>query len=291
VGLKAANIVDVFMREISRLHGIPKTIVFDRDPKFTSNFWKGLFNGFGTNLNFSITYHPKSDGQTKRVNQVIEHMLRMYVMDKPSKWEDYLHLVELSYNNGYQTSLKMSPFEALYGRKCNTPVSWDNPADRAVVGLNLLRKMEEKMIKIKQNLKDAQDRQKSYVDKGRTHMEFKVGDRLFLKVKANKSSLKLGNCSKLAARYCGSFEILERIGPIAYMIALPASMYVHNVFHISLLKKYIPDTNHVIDWNVIQVEQEGTFQVHPVHIVDRKIKQLWNRAIWFVKVQWIWYGP
>jgi hypothetical protein len=114
---KATNIVDIYMREIARLHGIPKTIVFDRDPKFTSNFWKGLFNGFGTNLNFSTTYHPELDGQRERVNQVIEDMLMMYVMDKPSKWEYYLHLLEFSYNNGYQTSLKMSPFETLYGRK------------------------------------------------------------------------------------------------------------------------------------------------------------------------------
>jgi hypothetical protein len=205
---------------------------------------------------------------------VIEDMLRMYVMDKPSKWEDYLHLVEFAYNNGYQASLKMSPFEALYGRKCNTPVSWDNPADRAVVGPELLKEMEEQMLKIKQNLKAAQDRQKSYADKNRTHREFNVGDHVFLKVKANKSSLKLGNYSKLAARFCGPFEILERIGPVAYMLALPASMTVHNVFHVSLLKKYIPDPNHVIDWNVIQVEQEGVLQVHPVRILDRKRKQL-----------------
>jgi hypothetical protein len=90
--------------------------VCDRDPKFTSKFWKVLFKGFGTNLNFSTTYHLESDGQTERVNRVIEGILRMYVMDKPSKCEDYLHLVEFTYNNGYQTSLKMSPFEALYGR-------------------------------------------------------------------------------------------------------------------------------------------------------------------------------
>jgi hypothetical protein len=118
-----------------------------------------------------------------------------------------------------------------------------------------------------------------------------VGDHVFLKVKANRSSLKLGSCAKLAARFCGPFEILERIGPVAYMIALPASMSVHNVFHVSLLKKYIPDANHVIDWNVIQVEQEGTFQVHLMHILDQKVKQLWNPAIGFVKVQWTWYNP
>jgi hypothetical protein len=257
----------------------------------SSNFWKGLFKGLGTNLNFITPYHPESDGQTKWMNQVIEDILRMYVMDKPSKWEDYLHLVEFAHNNGYQASLKMSPFEALYGRKCNTIVSWDNPSDREVVGPELLKEMEEQMLKIKQNLKAAQDSQKSYADKNRTHGEFKVGDHVFLKVKANRSSLKLGSFSKLAAIFCGPFEILERIGPVAYMLALPASMTVHIVFHISLLKKYISDANHVIDCNVIQVEQEGVLQVHHVRILYRKSKQLQNRAIGLVKVQWTWYGP
>jgi hypothetical protein len=135
----------------------------------------------------------------------------------------------------------MSPFKVLYGRTCNTLVSWDNPTDRAVVGPKLLREMDEQMLKIKQNLKAAQDRKRSHVDKGRTHREFKFGDHVFLKVKSNRCSLKLGNCSKLEAYYCGPFEILERIGPIAYMIVLPASMSVHNVFHVSLLKKYIYD--------------------------------------------------
>jgi hypothetical protein len=114
--------------------------------------------------------------------------------------------------------------------------------------------------------------QKIYVDKGITPKEFKVGDHVFLKVKDNKSSLKLGNSSKLVARYCGPFETLERISQVAYMIALPASMSIHNVFHVSLLNKYIPDANHVIDWNVIQVEQEGAIQVHLLHIMDHKIK-------------------
>jgi hypothetical protein len=126
-----------------------------------------------------------------------------------------------------------------------------------VVGLEFLKEMEEHMLKIKQNLKVAQDRKKRYADRNKTHREFKVGDHVFLKVKSNRSSLKLGNYAKLVARFCGPFEILERIGPVAYILALPASMSVHNVFHVSFLKKYIPDSNHVIDWNVIQVEQEG----------------------------------
>jgi hypothetical protein len=107
--------------------------------------------------------------------------------------------------------------------------------------------MEEKMMKRKQNLKASQDKQKTYANKGRTHSEFKVGYHVFLKVKANKSSLKLGNFSKLATHYCGSFEILERIGPIPYIIALPAYMSIHNVLHVSFLRKYMPDANHVIN--------------------------------------------
>jgi hypothetical protein len=150
---RATDVANIFLKEVAHLHRIPKTIVSDRDSKFTSNFWKGLFKGFRMNLNFSTTYHPESDGQKKRVNRVVEDILRMYLMDKPSRWEDYLHLVEFAYNNGYHASLKMSPFEALYGRKCNTPVSWDNPADRAVIGLELLKEMEDQMIKIKWNLK------------------------------------------------------------------------------------------------------------------------------------------
>jgi hypothetical protein len=154
-----------------------------------------------------------------------------------------------------------------------------------VVGPELLKEIEEKMMNIKKNLKVAQDRQKIYVHKNRTHRELKVGDNVFLKVKANRSSLNMGNCSKLAARYCGPFEILERIGPIAYMFAFPTSMIVDNLFHVSLLKKYIPDPNHVIDWNVIQVEQEGALQVHPVRILDRKRNMLRNQSIGLVMVQ------
>jgi hypothetical protein len=98
---KATDVANIFIKEVAQLHGISRSIVSDRDPKFTSNFWKGLFKGFRMNLNFSKTYHPNSSRQTERVNRVIEDILRMYVMDKPSKWEDYLHLVEFTYNNRY----------------------------------------------------------------------------------------------------------------------------------------------------------------------------------------------
>jgi hypothetical protein len=141
---KAIDVANIFMKEIFRLHGMPKKIISDRDAKFTSNFWKSLFAGFGTQLAFNTTYHPQIDGKTKRVNRVLEDMLRMYVMHQPKKWEDYLPLVEFSYNNGYQESLKMSPFEALYGRKCNIPISWSNLVDRITLGPDMLKEMEQK---------------------------------------------------------------------------------------------------------------------------------------------------
>ena len=110
---KAANIADIFLKKNFRLHGIPKVIISDWDPKFTSNFWRSLFKRLNTTLNFSASFHPQTDGQTKRVNQVLEDLLRMHVKDQPGKWEDYLHLVEFAYNNRYQASLRYSPFKIL----------------------------------------------------------------------------------------------------------------------------------------------------------------------------------
>ena len=117
-----------------------------------------MFADLGTKLNFSSTYHPQIDGYTERVHQVLEDMPRMYVMDKPTKWEDYLHLVDFPYKNGQQASLGMSSYEALYGRRCRTPVTWDNLMNRVVLGPELLKEMEQEVVKIRQNLKAAQDR-------------------------------------------------------------------------------------------------------------------------------------
>ena len=139
------------------------------------------------------------------------------------------------------------------------------------------------MVKIKKNLRQLKI-DKNFVDKNKTTREFKVGEHVLLKVKPKKISLKLGSCTKLATRFCGPFEILDRMGSVSYMLALPSSMNVHNVFHVSLLNKYVNDPNNVIDWHLIQVEMEGDFQVQPVRVLDRKVKMLWNRVIELVKV-------
>ena len=124
------------------------------------------------------------------------------------------------------------------------------------------------------------------MDLKRTPREFNVGEHVYLKVKSKKSSLSLGRCSKPAPRYCGPFEVLAKIGPVAYQLALPPNIQVHDVFHISLLKIYIHDATHIIDWDVIQVEPEGEFQTEPFRILDRKERMLWNQAIIQIKVQW-----
>ena len=161
---------------------------------------------------------------------MLEDMLRMYVMEKPTKWKYYLHLVEFAYNNGQQASLGMSSYEALYGRRSRKPVTWDNPVDRVVLGPELLKEIEQEVVNIRQNLKSSQDRQKSYADKHRMNREFSVGDHVYLKVKEKKSSLKLRSCAKLSLRYCGPFEVLEIIGHVAYRLAFPAGTRAHNFF-------------------------------------------------------------
>eukprot|EP00253_Pinus_taeda_P011600 PITA_11600 len=140
---KATQIAHIFMPNVFKLHGLPKTIISDHDVKFTSAFWRTLFAALGTELNFSTAYHPQTDRQTERVNQVVEDMLRAYVMQQPMLWEEYLHLVEFAYNNGYHSSTQLRPFEVLYGRKCRTPSNWGGPEDRLSLGPHMLKDMED----------------------------------------------------------------------------------------------------------------------------------------------------
>jgi transposase InsO family protein len=143
---------------------VPKKIISDRGSVFTGRFWMSFQEALGTQLNFSTAYHPETDGQTERTNQTLEDMLRMYVMDQQKSWEEFLPLVELAYNNSYQRTIKMAPFDFLCGRLCRTPLSWDRLEDRVLVGPEAIQEMEEKMKTIRQRIKEAQDRQKSYVD-------------------------------------------------------------------------------------------------------------------------------
>ena len=198
----------------------------------------------------------------------------MYVMKNPTKWEDDLHLAEFAYNNGYQNFTKMSPFEVLYGRKYRTPVTWDSPVDMLMLRPDLLKDLEQLVIKVKPNLKEAQDRQKSHVDKKIKDKYFQVGEHVYLKVKEKRSSLILHRYGKLEPIFFGLVEILDKKGPVAYELALPSHVKVHNVFYASLQKKYVYDTKHVTNWSFLQVEPEGKFMPEPLHILDKREVQL-----------------
>jgi hypothetical protein len=160
----SAKLADIYMKIIVCLHGVLKSIVSNRGTQFTSQFWKQLHETLGTRLEFSTTFHPQTDGQTKRVNQVLEYMLRACALDYGSSWDDNLPYAELSYNNSYQASIEMAPFKALYGKKCTTLLLWSGVGEHSFFGINIIQEAEEKVRLIKDRLKIAQSRQQSYAD-------------------------------------------------------------------------------------------------------------------------------
>ena len=243
VNFSMDHLASLYVREIVR-HGVPVSIVSDRDPHFTSRFWHSLQKALGTKLSFSTAFHPQTDGQSEMVIQVLEDLLRACTLDLKGNWDDYLPLVEFAYNNSFQASIGMSPFEGLYGRKCRSLVCLDDVGEMKLLGLELVQLTVEKVALIKERLKATQSRQKSYIDNRRQDLEFEVGDHVFLKVSPMKSVMRFGREEKLSPRFVGPFEILERVGTLAYKVALPPSLSkIHNVFHISTLRKYVTPQN------------------------------------------------
>jgi transposase InsO family protein len=152
------KLAELYIDNILKLHGAPKSIVSDRGPQFTAQFWRSLHKAMGTNLHYSSTFHPQTDGQTERVNQVLEDLLRACVLTYCSDWEKSLSYAEFSYNNSYQASLKMAPFEALYDKKCRTPLMWSEVGERTFLGPTTIIEVEEYVAKVTENLKIAQTR-------------------------------------------------------------------------------------------------------------------------------------
>ncbi|GKC35165.1 putative reverse transcriptase domain-containing protein [Tanacetum coccineum] len=232
----------LYIKEVVARHGIHVSIICDRDPRFASRFWRSLQKALGTSLDMSTAYHPETDGQSERTIQTLEDMLRACVIDFGKGWINHLPLVEFSYNNSYHASIKAAPFEALYGRKCRSPVCWAEVGEAQLTGPDLIQETTEKIIQIKQRIQAARDRQKSYADLKRKPMEFQVRDRVMLKVSPWKGVVRFGKRGKLNPRYVGPFKVLERIGSVAYKLELPQELSrVHNTFHVSNLKKCYSD--------------------------------------------------
>ncbi|KAI3790873.1 hypothetical protein L2E82_04266 [Cichorium intybus] len=175
------RLAKLYTDEIVCRHGVPLSILSDRDTRFTSNFWEGLQRELGTRVNLSTSYHPQTDGQSERTIQTLGDMLRSCAIDFSGSWDIHLSLVEFAYNNSYHSSIGMSPFEALYGRKCRTPVCWLEAGEKQFAGPEIVQQTADKVKVIRERLKSAQDRQKSYADKKRRPIEFQVGDKVMLK--------------------------------------------------------------------------------------------------------------
>ena len=283
----ASDLAPIYVREIVRLYGVPNSIVSDRDAKFVSKFWESLQKAMGTQLKFSTTFHPQTDGQSERTIQTLEDMLRSCVLSWKGSWEDHLPLVEFAYNNSYHASIRMSPFEALYGRKCRSPLCWDAVGERSILGPDWVQQTSERVTEIRQHMRAAQSRQKSYADTRRRGLEFNVGDEVLLKVSPTKGIVRFGTKGKLSPRYIGPFTILARIGSLAYRLDLPDSMKgVHNVFHVSMLRKHLRDPEHRIVLEPVTIEQDLTFESRPVKILEESEKVMRSRILKYVKVLW-----
>ncbi|GJS91698.1 putative reverse transcriptase domain-containing protein [Tanacetum coccineum] len=176
------KLMKLYMKEVVTRHGVPVSIISDRDGRFTSLFWQALHKALGTRLDMSTAYHPETDGQSERTIQTLEDMLRACVLDFGKNLDRHLPLVEFSYNNSYHTSIKAAPFEALYGRKCQLPVCWAEVGDAQLTGPTIIHETTEKIVQIKSRIQAARDRQKSYADIRRKPMVFQVGDKVMLKV-------------------------------------------------------------------------------------------------------------
>ena len=199
--------------------------------------------------------------------------------------EEHLPLVEFAYNNSYQASIQMAPYEALYGRPCRSPLCWTEVGESSITGPDLIRDTSENVSLIRQRLLTAQSRQKSYADVRCRPLEFEVGDHVFLKVMPKMGVVGFDKRGKLSPRFIGPFEILERVGTVAYRLALSPSMSgVHEVFHVSMLRKYTPDPAHVVDWGQIEVDTDGTFEEGPVCIVDSRDQVLRRKTLRLVRV-------
>ena len=218
---------------------------------------------------------------------MLEDILQACVLDHKGSWEEHFPLVEFTYNNSYQASIQMAPYEALYGRPCRSSLCWTEVGESSITCPDLIRDNSEKVSLIRHRLLTAQSRYKSYADVRLRPLEFEVGDHVFLKVMPKRGVVRFGKRGKLSPRFIGPFEILERVGTIAYRLALPPSISgVHEVFHVSMLRRYTPDPAHIVDWGEIEVDTDKTFEEGSVCIMDSRDQVLRIKTMRLVRVLW-----
>lgn len=220
----ARSIASIFVKEVVRLHGVPESILSDRDPLFVSIFWKELFKLIGTVLKMSSAYHPQTDGQTEVVNRCLEAYLRCFISDQPKSWAHWIPWAELWYNTSFHISTGFTPFEVVYGRKPPVLVHFLEGETRVEAVAQELRDRDEALRQLKFNLQKAQEQMKMQADKRRKEVQFDVGDWVFLKLRPHRQqSLVQRIHQKLAPRFFGPYQIIQKVGPVAYKLKLPAT--------------------------------------------------------------------
>ncbi|WVZ80376.1 hypothetical protein U9M48_027851 [Paspalum notatum var. saurae] len=255
-------------REIAKYVFECDTITSDRGSLFVSRFWEHLQTALGTTLIRSSAYHPQTSGQVERVNQILEDMLRACALTYSTKWDECLPLAVFAYNNSYQKSLEMAPFKALYGRRCRTPLNWSEPGKRVTFGPDLLTQAEKQVKFIHDNLKRAQSRQKSYSDRRRRPLAFEKGDYVYLRVSPMKGVQWFGVKGKLALGYIGPSRSQSNLELPPQTHHEPHLAAVHDVFHVSQLKKCLRVPKVVVDTSQIQIEPDLTYEEQPIKIPD-----------------------
>ena len=280
----AAMVAQTFIDHVFKLHGLPHTIVSDRDPVFTSKFWRELFKIQGVDLHLSLAYHPQTNGQTEVVNRCLETYLRCVSHDQPRTWSKWLSLAEWWYNTTYHSSIHATPFEALYGY--TPPIQLPYlPESSLVHQVDLNLQDRENMLQLlKHHLKKAQHRMKSQADKHRTDRQFEVRDWVYLKLQPyRQNSLADRQFRKLAPKYFGPYQVEDKIGEAAYKLKLPSDSQIHPVFHVSQLKKKV-GTARVMG---SQLPVYGnTPALEPVAILARRMVKRGNQPVTQVLVHW-----
>ncbi|GJZ53645.1 putative reverse transcriptase domain-containing protein [Tanacetum coccineum] len=284
---KMERLARLYLNEIVARHRVLISNISDHDSRFTSRFWQSMQEALGTCLYMSMAYHPQTDGQSERTIQTLEDMLRACVLDFGGSWDIHLPLVEFSYNNSYHASVRCASFEALYGIKCRSSIMWAEVGEVQLIGLELVQETTEKISQIKDRLKAARDRQKSYGDKRRKPLEFSVGDYVLFKVSPWKGVVRFGKKRKLAPRFVRPFEIIKKVGPVSYRLDLPKELNgVHDTFHVSNLKKCLADPTLQVPLDEIRVDDKLNFVEEPVEILEKEFKKLKRSRIAIIKVRW-----
>ena len=285
--VKTPELARLFIEHVYKLYGLPASIISDRDRKFDNHFWRAVFNKLETTLNLSTADHPQTDGQTERVNQVLEDMLRAYVSKKQTNWEDYLPIMEFAYNSAKHVTTGFSPFMLMYGYQPRSPMTVGLATEKVQQAKEFLQEHFDMLRLARQNVQQAQDRYKKYANEHRRLVSFEEGDRVFLKVPEHSQSLKTGIVAKLSPRYCGPFTILKRIGQVAYKLALPEHSKVHPVFHVSRLRKQLGQNDNVVDTGVlVDIIEPPSVPHEPECILDMHEQRTRHNVRQQVLVKW-----